>query len=63
MAAGFESPPATPESPAVPPEPEIAGVSVQERIKGWATESSEAKLELRRRAVQTRPLSVDLTKL
>ena len=63
LAAGFESPPATPESPAVPPEPEIAGVSVQERIKGWATESSEAKLELRRRAVQTRPLSVDLTKL
>lgn len=63
LAAGSESPPATPESPAVPLEPEKAGVSVQERIKGWATESSEAKPELRRRAVQTRPLSADLTKL
>ncbi|XP_065760995.1 uncharacterized protein KIAA1671 homolog isoform X1 [Muntiacus reevesi] len=63
LAVGSESPPATPESPAIPPEPEKAGVSVQERIKGWATESSEAKLELRRRAVQTRPLSADLTKL
>lgn len=63
LAAGFESPPATPESPAIPPEPEKAGVSVQERIKGWATESSEAKPELRRRVVQTRPLSADLTKL
>ncbi|XP_055261494.1 uncharacterized protein KIAA1671 homolog isoform X2 [Moschus berezovskii] len=63
LTAGSESPPATPESPAILPEPEKAGVSVQERIKGWATESSEAKPELRRRAVQTRPLSADLTKL
>ena len=35
LAAGFESPPATPESPAVPPEPEIAGVSPGENARSW----------------------------
>ncbi|XP_032327604.1 LOW QUALITY PROTEIN: uncharacterized protein KIAA1671 homolog [Camelus ferus] len=63
LAAASEPPPATPESPLAAPQSERAGVSVQERIKGWAVESSEAKLEIRRRAVQARPLSADLTKL
>ncbi|KAK2488707.1 hypothetical protein MC885_009609 [Smutsia gigantea] len=63
MAAGSESPPATPESLSAAPGPEKAGVSVQERIKGWAAESSEAKLGTRRKAFQARPLSADLTKL
>ncbi|XP_057601194.1 uncharacterized protein KIAA1671 homolog isoform X2 [Hippopotamus amphibius kiboko] len=63
LAAGSEPPPATPASPPAPPEPEKAGVSVQHRIRGWATESAEAKPEIRRKAVQARPLSADLTKL
>ncbi|XP_001496150.3 uncharacterized protein KIAA1671 homolog isoform X2 [Equus caballus] len=63
LAAGSEPPRATPESPSTTPEPEKAGVSVQERIKGWTAEGSEAKLEIRRRAFQARPLSADLTKL
>lgn len=63
VAVGPEPPPATPESPPAAPELQKAGVSVQERIKGWATESSEAKPEVRRKAFQARPLSADLTKL
>ncbi|XP_058387645.1 uncharacterized protein KIAA1671 homolog isoform X2 [Diceros bicornis minor] len=62
-AAGSEPPLATPESPSVTPELETAGVSVQERIKGWAAESTEAKPEIRKRVFQARPLSADLTKL
>ncbi|XP_036132773.1 uncharacterized protein KIAA1671 homolog isoform X1 [Molossus molossus] len=63
LAVGCEPPLASPKSPSAAPEPEKAGVSVQERIKGWATESPEAKPEVRRKAVQARPLSADLTKL
>ncbi|XP_028384859.1 uncharacterized protein KIAA1671 homolog isoform X1 [Phyllostomus discolor] len=63
VAEGPESPPATPESPSAAPELQKAAVSVQERIKGWATESSEAKPEVRRKAFQARPLSADLTRL
>ncbi|XP_054450004.1 uncharacterized protein KIAA1671-like [Pteronotus mesoamericanus] len=62
-AVGPEPPQAAPESPSAAPELEKAGVSVQERIKGWATESSEAKPGVRRKAFQARPLSADLTKL
>ncbi|XP_016064192.1 PREDICTED: uncharacterized protein KIAA1671 homolog [Miniopterus natalensis] len=63
LAVGSEAPLATPESPLTAPEPEKAGVSVQERIKGWASESSKAKPEVRRKAFQARPLSADMTKL
>lgn len=63
LAVGSEPPLAAHESPSAAPEPEKAGVSVQERIKGWATESPDAKPEVRRKAFQARPLSVDLTKL
>ncbi|KAM8818495.1 uncharacterized protein KIAA1671 homolog isoform 1-T7 [Rhynchonycteris naso] len=63
LAVGCEPPPATPESPSAAPELEKAGVSVQERIKGWPTEGSEVKPEVRRKAFQARPLSADLTKL
>ncbi|XP_036764872.2 uncharacterized protein KIAA1671 homolog isoform X4 [Manis pentadactyla] len=63
VAAGSESPLAASESPSAAPGPEKAGVSVQERIKGWAAESSEAKPGTRRKAFQARPLSADLTKL
>ncbi|XP_057347720.1 uncharacterized protein KIAA1671-like isoform X1 [Manis pentadactyla] len=63
VAAGSESPLAASESPSAAPGPEKAGVSVQEQIKGWAAESSEAKLGTRRKAFQARPLSADLTKL
>lgn len=63
LAVGSEPPVATAESPLAVPETEKAGVSVQERIKGWATESSEAKPEVRRKAFRARPLSADLTKL
>lgn len=63
LAADSEPPPATPEPPSAAPEPEKVGVSVQERIKGWAAESSEAKPEIRRKTFQARPLSADLTKL
>ncbi|KAM5311053.1 uncharacterized protein KIAA1671 homolog isoform 2-T4 [Glossophaga mutica] len=63
VAVGSEPPLATPESPSAAPELQKVGVSVQERIKGWATESSEAKPEVRRKAFQARPLSADLTKL
>ncbi|XP_045701041.1 uncharacterized protein KIAA1671 homolog isoform X2 [Phyllostomus hastatus] len=63
VAEGPESPPATPESPSAAPELQKAAVSVQERIKGWTTESSEAKPEVRRKAFQARPLSADLTRL
>nr|XP_002722039.2 uncharacterized protein KIAA1671 homolog isoform X1 [Oryctolagus cuniculus] len=63
VAAGPESPLATPEPPSPAPEPEKGGLSVQERIKGWAAESTEAKPEIRRRTFQARPLSADLTKL
>ncbi|XP_010601978.1 uncharacterized protein KIAA1671 homolog isoform X2 [Fukomys damarensis] len=62
-AGGPDPPSATLEPPLATPEPEKVGVSVQERIKGWATESSEVKPEVRRRIVQTRPLSADLTKV
>ncbi|XP_054095647.2 uncharacterized protein KIAA1671 homolog isoform X1 [Callithrix jacchus] len=63
LAVGSEPPLATPASPSVAPEMEKGVVSVQERIKGWAAESSEAKPEVRRRTFQARPLSADLTKL
>ncbi|XP_012309522.2 uncharacterized protein KIAA1671 homolog isoform X2 [Aotus nancymaae] len=63
LAVGSEPPLATPASPSVAPETEKGVVSVQERIKGWAAESSEAKPEVRRRTFQARPLSADLTKL
>ncbi|XP_023617836.1 uncharacterized protein KIAA1671 homolog [Myotis lucifugus] len=63
LAVGSEPPLATPESPSAAPEPEKAGLSVQDRIKGWATESSKVKPEVRRRAFQARPLSADMTKL
>lgn len=63
LAVECEPPLATSESPSAVPEPEKAGVSVQERIKGWAVENTEAKPEVRRRAFQARPLSADLTKL
>ncbi|XP_053525599.1 uncharacterized protein KIAA1671 homolog isoform X2 [Artibeus jamaicensis] len=63
MTVGSEPPLSTPESPSAGPELQKTGVSVQERIKGWATESSEAKPEVRRKAFQARPLSADLTKL
>lgn len=63
LAAESEPPPATPEPPSAAPEPEKVGVSVQERIKGWAAEGSEAKPEIRRKTFQARPLSADLTKL
>ncbi|XP_055231328.1 uncharacterized protein KIAA1671 homolog isoform X4 [Gorilla gorilla gorilla] len=63
LAVGSESPLATPASPSAAPEPEKGVVSVQERIRGWTAESSEAKPEVRRRTFQARPLSADLTKL
>ncbi|XP_034528259.1 uncharacterized protein KIAA1671 homolog [Ailuropoda melanoleuca] len=63
LAAESEPPPATPEPPSAAPELEKVGVSVQERIKGWAAESSEAKPEIRRKTFQAPPLSADLTKL
>ncbi|XP_060468872.2 uncharacterized protein KIAA1671 homolog isoform X1 [Panthera onca] len=62
LAAESEHPPATPEPPLAAPERGKAVVSVQERIKGWAAESSEAKPEIRRKPFQARPLSADLTK-
>ncbi|KAM5237671.1 uncharacterized protein KIAA1671-like [Ctenodactylus gundi] len=58
-----ERPPTTPKSSGAMPQPERAGLSVQERIKGWAAESAEGKLEIRRRTLQARPLSADVTKL
>ncbi|XP_012918967.1 uncharacterized protein KIAA1671 homolog isoform X3 [Mustela putorius furo] len=63
LAADSERQPATPEPPSAAPGPEKVGVSVQERIKGWAVENSEAKPEIRKKTFQARPLSVDLTKL
>ncbi|KAL2767624.1 uncharacterized protein WCI35_025807 [Daubentonia madagascariensis] len=63
LAVGPGPPLATPESPSAVPEPEKGGVSVQERVRGWAAESSEAKPEIRRRTFQARPLSADLTKV
>ncbi|XP_009215223.2 uncharacterized protein KIAA1671 homolog [Papio anubis] len=63
LAVGSEPRLATPASPLVAPEPEKGVVSVQERIRGWTAESSEAKPEVRRRTFQARPLSADLTKL
>ncbi|XP_058137544.1 uncharacterized protein KIAA1671 homolog [Dasypus novemcinctus] len=62
VAAGPESPLAAPETPEAAPEPEKGGMSVQERIKGWAGETPEAKPEIPRRACLARPLPVDLTK-
>ncbi|XP_036304711.1 uncharacterized protein KIAA1671 homolog isoform X1 [Pipistrellus kuhlii] len=64
LAAGSEPPaPAAPESPSAAPEPEKAGLSVRDRIRGWTAESSKVKPEVRRRAFQARPQSMDLTKL
>uniref|UniRef100_A0A2K6TYD2 KIAA1671 n=1 Tax=Saimiri boliviensis boliviensis TaxID=39432 RepID=A0A2K6TYD2_SAIBB len=63
LGVGAEPPLATPAPPSVAPETEKRVVSVQERIKGWATEGAEAKPEVRRRTIQARPLSADLTKL
>ncbi|XP_076416401.1 uncharacterized protein KIAA1671 homolog isoform X2 [Peromyscus maniculatus bairdii] len=62
LAVVSEPSPMTPESPSTVPEPERAGVNVQARIKGWTVESAGAKPEVRRRASQARPLSMDLTK-
>ncbi|XP_048198710.1 uncharacterized protein KIAA1671 homolog [Perognathus longimembris pacificus] len=62
-AVGSEATMAAPETPPAAPELEKAGVSVQARIKGWAAESAEEKVELRKRALQARPRSADLTKL
>ncbi|XP_023567599.1 uncharacterized protein KIAA1671 homolog isoform X1 [Octodon degus] len=62
-AGGSEPPSATLEPPLTMPETEKVGMSVQERIKGWATESLEVKPEIRRRTLQARPLSADLTKV
>ncbi|XP_004843389.1 uncharacterized protein KIAA1671 homolog isoform X1 [Heterocephalus glaber] len=62
-AGGSDPPSATLEPPLATPEPEKVGMSVQERIKGWATESLEVKPEIRRRTRQSRPLSADLTKV
>ncbi|XP_029777962.1 uncharacterized protein KIAA1671 homolog [Suricata suricatta] len=63
LATESEAPPATREPPPAAPEPEKAAVSVQERIRGWAVGSSEAKPEPRRKTFPARPLSVDLTRL
>ncbi|XP_003419215.2 uncharacterized protein KIAA1671 homolog isoform X1 [Loxodonta africana] len=63
LAGGSAPPLAAPESSSAAPEPEKGGVSVQERIKGWAADTAEAKPEIRRRVFQARPLSADLTKL
>ncbi|XP_077016798.1 uncharacterized protein KIAA1671 homolog isoform X2 [Tamandua tetradactyla] len=60
VAGGSKAPPAAPE---VAPEPEKGGLSVQDRIRGWAGETPEAKPEIPRRVFQARPLSADLTKL
>lgn len=62
-AAGSESPPATPQSPSTVPQPQKVGVNVQERIRGWTTEGSRVRPELRRRTLPARPLSADLTRL
>ncbi|XP_012869736.1 PREDICTED: uncharacterized protein KIAA1671 homolog [Dipodomys ordii] len=62
-AAGSEATVATPEVPLAAPKLAKAGVSVQERIKGWAAESAEEKVEIRKRALQARPRSADLTKV
>nr|XP_044988232.1 uncharacterized protein KIAA1671 homolog isoform X1 [Jaculus jaculus]XP_044988233.1 uncharacterized protein KIAA1671 homolog isoform X1 [Jaculus jaculus]XP_044988234.1 uncharacterized protein KIAA1671 homolog isoform X1 [Jaculus jaculus]XP_044988235.1 uncharacterized protein KIAA1671 homolog isoform X1 [Jaculus jaculus] len=63
VAVGSESIVASREAPPTASEPETAGVSVQARIQGWAAESGEAKPETRRRVLQARPLSADLTRL
>ncbi|XP_039081289.1 uncharacterized protein KIAA1671 homolog isoform X1 [Hyaena hyaena] len=63
LAAESEPPAATREPPPAAPQPEKVAVSVQERIKGWAAESSDAKPEIRRKTFQARPLSADLTRL
>ncbi|XP_053445215.1 uncharacterized protein KIAA1671 homolog isoform X2 [Nycticebus coucang] len=63
LAAGPGPPLATPDSPLAMAEPKKVGVSVQERVRGWAAESSEVKPEMRRRTFQARPLSADLTKV
>ncbi|XP_054551169.1 uncharacterized protein KIAA1671 homolog isoform X1 [Talpa occidentalis] len=63
LAVVSEPPPATPESPWAKPEAEKAGMSVQERIKGWTAESSEARPVTRRKTFRERPQSADVTKL
>ncbi|XP_053437383.1 uncharacterized protein KIAA1671-like isoform X2 [Nycticebus coucang] len=63
LAAGPGPPLATPDSPLAMAEPKKVGVSVQERVRGWAAESSEVKPEMRRRTFRARPLSADLTKV
>ncbi|XP_003789880.1 uncharacterized protein KIAA1671 homolog [Otolemur garnettii] len=63
LAGGPGPPLATPDSPSAVAEPKKGGVSVQERVRGWAAESSEVKPEMRRRTFQARPLSTDLTKV
>ncbi|XP_060048538.1 uncharacterized protein KIAA1671 homolog isoform X1 [Erinaceus europaeus] len=53
------SPPASSDPP-----PQRAGVSVQDRIKGWASDGGDTGPEFpRRRTLPTRPLSADLTRL
>ncbi|XP_075389843.1 uncharacterized protein KIAA1671 homolog isoform X2 [Tenrec ecaudatus] len=63
LAVGSAASLATPETPSATPEPMRGGLSIQEQIESWATESVEAKPEVRRRVFPVRPLSVDLTKL
>ncbi|XP_006869354.1 PREDICTED: uncharacterized protein KIAA1671 homolog [Chrysochloris asiatica] len=63
LAAGSSPPLATPEPPSAAPEPAKRCLSVQERIKGWAADSMETKPEIRKKAIQTKPLPADLTKM
>ncbi|XP_055002798.1 uncharacterized protein KIAA1671 homolog isoform X2 [Sorex araneus] len=64
-AAATELPPASPGSPSSSeaPGPGRVGLSVQDRVKGWAAEGLEPKVERRKKPFQARPLSVDLTRL
>ncbi|KAG8515060.1 hypothetical protein J0S82_003956 [Galemys pyrenaicus] len=62
-APGSEPSRVTPEFPLATAVAEKPGMSVQERIKGWTAESSEARPETSRKLFQARPLSADLTKL
>lgn len=63
LAAASKPPPISPEPLSEAPEQGKAGVSVLDRVKGWAGENPEPRPERRRKTFQARPLSVDLTKL
>ncbi|KAM4827381.1 uncharacterized protein KIAA1671 homolog [Thomomys bottae] len=62
-AVGSEGTVATPETPPAALELKKTGVSVQARIKGWAAEGTEEKVEVRKKALQARPKSADWTKV